>query len=167
MKPFKLQLAFATLFMLAGYKSGKAHPFHVSICQIDVTAHALQITHKVFRDDLELEIQRLYKRQLIAEDDQFVAADSLFEVYLKAHFQVATDGEVQDFIYIGHELDFDVVWIYVEIPLDADFKAIAVENEILLFTYDDQTNIVHVEKNGSTKSMLLNSKNSNALVEFK
>lgn len=165
-KQFRLQVALATLFMLAGFKSGKSHPFHVSICQIDVVEGSLQITHRIFRDDLELEIQRLYDREFDDEGDRYLLADTLFNAYLKEHFQVAVNGHRLDFTFIGHELDFDVVWMYVEMDLNEPMEEIAVKNEILLDTYDDQTNLVHVDFNGETRSMLLNGKKNNALIQY-
>jgi hypothetical protein len=165
-KQFRLQVALATLFMLAGFKSGKSHPFHVSICQIDVVSGQLQITHKIFRDDLELEINRLYDRDLDVENDRYLLADTLFSAYLKEHFHVAINGNRKSSTYIGHEIDFDVVWMYIEIPLDEEIESIAVKNEILLGTYDDQTNLVHVDFRGETKSMLLNGKKNNAVIQY-
>lgn len=165
-KQFRLQLALATLFMLAGFKSGKSHPFHVSICQIDVVEGSLQITHKIFRDDLELEIQRLYDRDLDVDKDRYLLADTLFNAYLKEHFQVAINGNQKNATYIGHEIDFDVVWMYIEVEFTGEMESIAVKNEILLDTYDDQTNLVHVDYQDETRSMLLNGKKNNAVIQY-
>ena len=165
-KQFRLQLAVATLFMLAGFKSGKSHPFHVSICQIDVVEGSLQITHKIFRDDLELEIVRLYDRDLEAEGDRYLLADTLFNAYLKEHFHVAVNGKQLKADYIGHEIDFDVVWMYLEVKLGKKIESIAVKNEILIDTYNDQTNLIHIDYQNETKSMLLNGKKDNAVIQY-
>jgi len=134
------------------------HPFHVSVCEIEYDAgnEALEISHRIFFDDLEREISKLYQLQiteLIDQESQM--SDSIFADYFKRNFSIDTDHQKQPHSYLGYELDLDVVWIYLECENIAPFNSITIKNETLLGLFSDQANIVHVKKANQIRSFKL------------
>jgi hypothetical protein len=58
-------------------------------------------------------------------------------------------------VYLGEEIEADVMWCYIEIPKVKKLERIEVENLLLLETFDDQMNLVHVKAFGATQSLKL------------
>lgn len=166
---FKFSLAVLPVFLLASAVSGARHPFYVSICQIDHNpeAKSLELTFKIFTDDLEkaLEAQGTGKLYL-GDPREAQEADRYLYNYLKSQVVIVVNGDTAAFRYVGKEVEMDVTWCYVEIASVAEVKKIAVANRILLEIYEDQTNIVHVKVDGKQKSMLLRKGKIADAVEF-
>lgn len=166
---FKFYLAVLPVFLLASAVSGIRHPFYVSICQIDHNpeAKSLEITFKIFTDDLEkaLEAQGTGKLYL-GDPREAQEADRYLYNYLKNQVVIVVNEDTATFRYVGKEVELDVTWCYVEIPKVPEVKTITVTNRILLEIYEDQTNLVHVKAGGRQKSMLLRKGNVTDTVEF-
>ncbi len=135
------------------------HPFHVSVCSI---SHApeeqtLQITQKIFADDLE---EALTAASTAGPVDVLNppdpdALDALIDNYLKEHLQITVNGQVVEATYLGHEREEMALWCYLEVGDVTEVKSLSVRSTILTGTFDDQTNIVHVEYQNALKSMKL------------
>lgn len=166
---FKFYLAVLPVFLLAIMLSGFRHPFYVSICQIDHNSEAksLEITFKIFTDDLEkaLEAQGTGKLYL-GDPRESQEANRYLDNYLKNQIEIIVNGDTAAFRYVGKEVEMDVTWCYVEIAQVTEVKMIAVTNRILQEIYEEQTNLVHVKAGGQQKSMLLRKGKVTDTVEF-
>lgn len=134
------------------------HPFHVSVCEInhDQKTNALQITHRIFIDDMENALNKAYDVQLdIMNPDDPDQITKLIGKYVIDRFKITVDHKVRNLIYIGYELDEDAIWCYMEIKGISGLEEIEVFNTILFETYDDQSNIIHVKYQGKIKSFRL------------
>lgn len=142
------------LHVLAGL-----HPIHVSVTEIefDRQDRALEIMMRVFMDDFELTLRNtLNQPELdILNPGSGVTIDALAEPYLAEHFRVALDRKPQKTRYLGHERDGDVFIFYIEVPDVKDWKTISIHNDIIMGTYDDQSNLVHVYVDDRVKSLRL------------
>ncbi len=132
------------------------HPFHVSVCDIeyDAESQALQISQRIFMDDLEEGLEAFHKLEMVdtykpKDPDQL---DSLIAVYLKAKLFIRVDGKDVDFNYLGSELEGDARWAYLEVSNIPSVKEAEISNLILTETFDDQENIVHFKVRGKLKS---------------
>lgn len=135
------------------------HPIHLSICEIDYdqSRQALEITHRIFIDDLELSLQNKYHQQTldITLPNNGMTTDEMVRDYLQDHFQLAINGKDFSFDYLGHEVEGDIIYCYVEVTKVKKLKRIRVQNKILHELYNDQTNLVHVNHGGKVKSLKL------------
>ena len=75
--------------------------------------------------------------------------------YLKDNFQLAVNGKDFPYDYLGHEVEGDILYCYVEAIKVKKLKKIRGQNRILHELYDDQTNLVHVNNGNGIKSLKL------------
>jgi hypothetical protein len=135
------------------------HPFHVSVCDIehDAESQALQISQRMFMDDLESGLEAFHKLESVdaykPEDPQLL--DSLIGSYLKAKLFLRINGKDVRFNYLGSELEGDARWAYLEVPNIATVSEAEISNLILLESFDDQENIIHLKVGEKLKSYRL------------
>ncbi len=135
------------------------HPIHVSITEIsyNTQARALQITVRLFIDDLETAVRQQTRQP---ELDLLAPAagtttDKLVAAYLQERFTVTLDGKRQSWNYLGHEKEGPALIAYIEIEKARKFKSIEVLNGCMHEIYDDQNNIVNVNYQQTVKSLRL------------
>lgn len=147
-----------------------AHPFHVSVCEITYKAGSqyVEITHKIFLDDLENALNKKYGQSLdVLNPKQPELLDSLIENYIMEKFSIVIDGKPYTPHFLGREVQGDAMWCYLEIEAVGAFAEVQVTNAILLESFDDQTNLVHVKKGDKWKSMRLYEDEAQGVVRFK
>lgn len=148
-----------------------AHKFYLSVTNISYSEKddALQITTRVFIDDIEKVLQERYdfKAQL-ATDDESKLADEYLEKYLRAKFLLKINGEQSTYQFLGKKYDTDMIICYLEIPKVrlAEITSIAVQNEILTDLFDEQQNVVHFNIKGKKKSFVLLKSDTNGTLNL-
>jgi len=148
---------------------GFRHPFHVSVCQVDHNpqTNALEITFKIFTDDLEQALAAQGARRLfLGEARESQAVDRYLFNYLKHAALFVVNGDTARFQYVGRETESDVTWCYVEIHKIAQVKKISVTNRLLHEIFKDQINLVHVKAGGKLKSLQLRRGQATGTLEF-
>lgn len=135
------------------------HPFHVSVTDIehDAEAKSVQVSHRIFLDDLELGLKKYHKLEKLDtyEPESPSKLDSLIGAYLKKKVLFLINGESKDFYYLGSELEGDARWCYYEIENVERVDEAQVTNVALMEVFDDQQNIVHFKSKGKLKSYKL------------
>lgn len=134
------------------------HPFHVSVCEIehDYKTKALQISQRVFLDDLEETLNYVYGIQIdIVNPENKHFRDSLIQDYILTHLIITVNGKQHKRSYIGHEIEKDVLWSYIEYYGIKKLKNLSITNTVFFELYDDQNTIVHMKYKGVTKSKRL------------
>ena len=159
-----IPITFITFFI-----STLFHPFHVSVCEIelDTETKALQISEHVFLDDLEETINKLYGvRMDIVNPENKQLRDSLVQDYLLSHLIVTVDGKQRKRAYLGHEIEKDALWCYIEYYGIKKMKTLRITNTMFFDMYDDQNTLIHVKHNGTTKSKRLTALKPTEVFEF-
>lgn len=135
------------------------HPIHLSVSEINYNEKdkALQITSRIFLDDLELSIRNQLKQPDLdlLEPSPGLTSEKLISDYVIKRFSVKLDGKVQKLNFLGFEREDPAVICYIEIENVKKFKTIEVKNEIIMETHDDQSNLIHVTYKGPVKSLRL------------
>ncbi len=137
-----------------------AHKFYVSVTNINYSEKddALQITSRVFIDDLEkvLEVRYGFKADL-ATDNESELADEYLEKYLRQKFVIEINGENRPFDFIGRKYDNDLLIYYLEVKKInlPSVTSIQIENEMLTDLYDEQQNVVHFKIKGKKQSFVI------------
>ena len=137
------------------------HPVHVVTTDIDykTASHTLQLTHRIFTDDLEKELELSEKkagspvRLHIGTPKEHPATDALITRYLASHFALAVNGKAVALKWVGKEQEGEATWVYLEAGQAEDPTGFEVTNTILLELYDDQQNLVHLKAKGQKKSL--------------
>ncbi|WP_293784094.1 DUF6702 family protein [uncultured Pedobacter sp.] len=152
------KLKYILLFLGCAFfsvKAGTKHPLHVSTTEVSFNAKdkTLEVSCKIFSDDFEAILARLYKQKIdLSNPNLKNAMDELVKKYLLAHLQLKANGKTVAMNYIGFEIDHEATNIYLEVEKVATLKSVEVNDSILYDMFDDQMSIVHVVKGNNRKS---------------
>jgi len=135
------------------------HPIHISVTEFNYSEKdkALQITSRVFIDDIELAIRASTKNEDldITKPKGGVTTEQLVTEYLRNHIKVKLDGKLQQLKFLGMETE-DIAFIcYIEIENLKKIKTLEVYNDTITEIHDDQSNLVHVTYKSPIKSVRL------------
>lgn len=146
------------------------HPIHLSITEIELNekSKALQMTMRIFLDDLELSIQRdLNEEEFdLLEPGEGRTTDQLVKEYLADRVKVKVDKKVMKLNYLGNEIEGPAMICYIEIENVKKFTTIEVTNKVILETHDDQSNLVNVNYKDKVKSIRLTSDTPTLSITF-
>lgn len=160
MKIEKKYIILLLLFMM-GSNMVKAHPFYVSICQVNYNKEnkTLEISVKTFADDLLLGLKNAGKSKIyLGETKEHPQTNTYIFEYIKSKLNFSVNNETTEYAFIGRELEKDIVWTYLEISNVGSLETIQVECSLLTEVLASQSNIIQVN-NGDTIRNLLLSKN--------
>ncbi len=133
------------------------HPLHVSVSELryNPDSKSVEMTHKIFIDDFENDIERQFQVQLrLGSAKQHPEAAKFIQKYAEQHFEIRINDKEAQADFVGYEADFEAIWIYQEIPRVRKVKTIAIWSHFLFQLFDDQRNIVHFDYLDDKKSFL-------------
>ena len=138
---------------------GSFHPLHVSVTEIEMDEKdkALEIMMRVFVDDVELTLRKTRNEPAldVMQLKNGFSIDQMMTDYLKDHFKISLDGKAQKIKYIGHEVEGEAFIFYSEVSGVKKWNTIQVQNNIIMETHEDQSNLVHVTVKGNVRSLRL------------
>lgn len=146
-----------------------SHPLHVSVTEIEMDSKdkRLEIMMRVFVDDFETSVRQKYNQPELDILPLFEQErDKIISRYLNDHFKIWLDSKNQKTSYLGHEIDNDAFIFYIEVPNVKKWKSIQIHNDIIMHTYSDQSNLVHVTVQETVKSLRLTKNNPTDKLAF-
>ncbi len=149
--------------------SSNAHPFYVSIFQIDYNSEnkSLEISVKIFADDLLFALEKNGEKNIfLGEEKERSDTDDLIYSYIISKFGLTVNGEKRIPNFIGKEMEADVVWTYLEIENINELIAIDVSCNLLTEIYPTQSNIIQVNNGKEIKNLLLNKRKTKDSLNF-
>ena len=160
-------LRFLFLGFLILIAAGFSHKFYVSLVQLEFNSEneALEITMKIFTDDLEYAIsgsQLSYGLGTATEPPQ---SDSILFEYVQNNFDLKINGQEYAPIYIGKEVEMDVTWIYIEVEGIEAINSIEVTDLMLTELFDDQVNLINLKYLGQKKGLLLSRNKPSGIIQ--
>ncbi len=155
------------IILLICYVSGVvAHDFHISVCEIefDADSKALEITHRVFLDDLEETLKSWSGDQSVdvmnPKDPK--ALQEMIGKYFLENFAINIGNKKAELSFLGAESEDDVMYCYIELPGVRKVSSIYVTNKVLMEKFDDQMNMVHFYSGDKSASMRFSRKMQSA-----
>lgn len=150
---------------------GTAHKFYVSVTNVNYSEKnvALEITTRVFVDDLEAVMKERYG---VSSNFESVEDQKSYDLYLKRYlnskFVVELNGNPITYAYLGKELENDLVIFYLEVDNVEmnQLKSLTIFNEVLTDMYDEQKNIVHIKWHNNKKSFVLTKYDAKGMLNF-
>lgn len=124
------------------------HPYYVSVSEsvYNQEKSSLQITKKIFYDDLELVLKNENKNEnfdiLNSKKD---LVNSYIENYIKKNMFFKVDGKLKALNYIGYEIINSRINSYFEIKNIKNIKSIEIKDTSLLEYFDNQENLTYFE----------------------
>lgn len=160
-----MPLMFARFFYIVLISN--LHPFHVSICEVyhNPKSQSLEISMKIFIDDLELAIQNQYNAEfkLVNLKDNSSIKTTL-KSYITDRFKVKIDSKVIELDLVGFEFDNDAILCYFEGKKIKKINVIEIENTIISEVFNDQINLTHFQYNGEMKSLKATKDNPTGII---
>ena len=147
-----------TIIWLLATFNYSLHPYHVSVCDVEYNSEnkALQITHHIFLDDFEEALTQYGGSPMdIINPSSKLERDALVEKYVTEHFEVFVNGKIKEWEYLGHELEEDAMYCYINVPGVRKIKEIKITNSMLMTKFEDQVNLVHINYQEKVRSMKL------------
>lgn len=137
-----------------------AHKFYVSVTHISYsdTEETLQVTTRVFIDDLEaVLLERYGVKTALATEDEADFADEYIGKYLQRKMVFTVNGSMVPYTFLGKEYDTDIAICYIEIPVGPleGIDQIEIQNEVLMDMFEEQQNIVHFRIGDKRRSFVL------------
>lgn len=145
------------------------HPFFIAVTEINHNAQdkTLEISCKMFADDLEQILEKDYKKQLdIAAVKDKALCDKLIADYVRHHLGLTVDGRAVQESYVGFEKDKESAYCYFQVNDVASFHKLNIYNSILHDFNNTQINIIHVMEGGKRQSTKLDYPNTQASFAF-
>ena len=144
------------------------HPFHVSVCEVyyNEKTHSLEISMKIFTDDLELSIQKEGNNEfsLIDANPEKVEKSTIAS-YLIDKFEIGINGKKIDLDFIGFEFDGNATLCYFEARKIRRIDKIEINNSIITEVFDDQINLTHFQYKEEMKSVKATKGNTVGLID--
>ncbi len=135
-----------------------AHEFHTSLAQINYnkTTQSFEVSLRVFTDDLEAALTLENQQKKVTIDQNI--ADHIIQQYLDKHFALLNgQNEKKEMNYVGKEIEVDVTWIYIEIPVKDNLSGLRILNSIFNELFADQVNIVNFKYLDTATTLLFKS----------
>ena len=152
------------LFVVVGW-----HKFYLSVSQVDYNPEdkALQITSRLFYDDLQKALQARYDEEIRVDETYPEEKQDLYiSKYINKKLKVSVNGGVATLNYLGHGDEDDYVVCYIEITGVDELKSITIKNTLLMDMFTEQKNIVHVRVGNLEKSFMLTHDNDKAVLNI-
>lgn len=153
-------LPFLLLLFVAAFtvQPVAAHDYHASIADVRFNSRtqSLEVAVKVFMDDLEDALSQRNKTKVVYSHTSEQVKKYLSD-YLATNLVLEVEkGKPLKQKFLGSEEDADVVWMYLEVPVQQEaLRQLYVKNAVLTELFSDQMNIVNINYKGKTESVLL------------
>lgn len=167
MKKITLIALFGLLFLTTTAFS--LHKFYMAVYQINYAPQKkmLQITSRIFIDDLNSALEKKYNRKLHLEDDKEIPEESiLLKKYLAEHFSLKVNGQSKTMNFLSKELDGDVLICYWNIKDIKQIKALEIYNSVMTDWNSEQQNIIHISILGKKNSLLFKDSSTNNMLKY-
>ena len=145
------------------------HPYYVSVSEsvFNKDVSSLQITKKIFFDDLELVLQNENNNEnfdiLNSEKD---LVNSYIEKYIKKNIFFMVDGKPKELNYLGHEVINSRINSYFEIMNIKKIETIEIKDTSLLNYFDTQENLTYFEIDNQRFTLRLRKNNVSKKIEL-
>ncbi|WP_294820072.1 DUF6702 family protein [uncultured Flavobacterium sp.] len=163
-----IQYFFASIITLMLGGAGM-HKYYVSVFQMEYSPKkkVLQMTSRIFIDDLELGLQKKYgKKFYLTEKRELPETEEYLRKYFDDKVKIKVNGKPRPVRYLAKEAENDILVCYFTIDAGTKVTSVAMNNATLLDVYPEQQNIINVKINNSKKSLLLTNDDPQGLLEF-
>ena len=117
------------------------------------TGH-IEVMHRFLLHDAEHAIKTLRRGE--ADILGSPADQSFFADYVHQHFALSPPGgKALPMSRVGHEIEGRSLWVYAETPIPSDLQLLEITHGALLDIWNEQVNLVNVERNGRISSLVL------------
>ena len=124
------------------------HPYYISMTEIehDKTNNSLEISVRIFTDDLEKTIRQAYNGKVdLLNNSEKANSEKLIQQYITKHLSLKADNKNLNLQFIGFESEEGSIWSYFEIDNIGSIKTLEITNTILYDYKEEQINFMHIK----------------------
>lgn len=135
-----------------------AHPFFMSVIDINHNQKeaTLEISVRVFSDDLEKTLQQFSKQKIdILNPSQKELIEKQLQAYVSQRLKLNVNGKPVSFRILGYEQQMESTWCYFEVENQSSINTVSVDCNLLYDYETNQVNIVHMKTKGIQKTYKL------------
>jgi hypothetical protein len=145
------------------------HKFYVAVYQINFAPEKemLQITSRVFADDLNKALEKKYnKKHYIGTAKESPEDLVLLKKYFAENLTIKVNGQSKSMNLLSKEMEGDVLICYLSAKGISKLKSIEVHNSILVGWDSEQQNITHFTILGTKQSFLFTASSTERMLKF-
>lgn len=134
------------------------HKYYISLTKVDYIEEkqVIQITMRYFLDDIELALENSTGEVMkLSTKNEHKNANQYLETYIRQKFSIWINEKEVIYNYLGKEYENDEVFFYLELENIKEVNSIAVQNSMLIDTYEEQQNFVKVNVKNIQKTFIL------------
>jgi hypothetical protein len=149
--------------------SFSVHKFYMGIYQINYAPEKkmLQITTRIFVDDLDKALEKKYKKKLhLGTEAESPEELALLKKYLAEKLLIKINGEVSPMNFLSKELEGDVLVCYLRIDGVSKINSLETYNAVLIDWNSEQQNITHFTILGEKQSFLFTESSTKKMLKF-
>ena len=165
----KLFRFFIPIILLTLLSAFAWHKFYVSVSQIDYVPKKkrIEITNRIFIDDLEKALEKKYKKKVyLTSKRELPEAETLIKNYLKENIKISINKKPQNVEYLAREVEGDVLIFYSKIAISKKINTFEIFNSLLTDVYSEQQNIVHLNINSNKNSLLFTNSDTQQKIDY-
>ncbi len=145
------------------------HPFYISVVDIkhNIKEQKLNISVKLFTNDIEDALKKTTHKSidLLNPNNKSDMEHELFN-YIQKHLSIIVNQKNIVLNFIGYEKEDEAIWIYLESNTIYKPKVIDINTKLLYDFLPLESNIIHCEINGLSKSSKVNNPVNNIKFNF-
>jgi hypothetical protein len=147
----------------------EAHKFYMAIFQVNYAPEKrmLQITSRIFVDDLNLALEKKYgKKTFLGADKESADDQEMLKKYFAENLQIKVNGQSKSVVFLSKELDSNVLICYCRVTDISKLHSVEITNTILTHWNSEQQNILHFTAFGDKKTVLFTPSNKTEVLKF-
>jgi hypothetical protein len=147
----------------------EAHKFYMAIFQVNYAPEKkmLQITSRIFVDDLNLALEKKYgKKTFLGADKESADDQAVLKKYFAENLQIKVNGQSKPVVFLSKELDANVLICYCRVTDISKLHSVEITNTILTHWNSEQQNILHFTAFGDKKTVLFTTSNKTEVLKF-
>jgi hypothetical protein len=147
----------------------EAHKFYMAIFQVNYAPEKkmLQITSRIFVDDLNLALEKKYgKKTFLGADKESADDQAILKKYFAENLQIKVNGQSKPVVFLSKELDANVLICYCRVTDISKLHSVEITNTILTHWNSEQQNILHFTAFGDKKTVLFTPSNKTEVLKF-
>jgi hypothetical protein len=167
MKKQILYPLFALLFLTTS--AFTLHKFYMAVYQINYATEKkmLQITSRIFIDDLNKTLEKKYNKKLYLGTEKESAEELiLVKEYLANHFSIKVNNQSKSMNFLSKEVEDDVLICYWNIKGISKINSLEIYNTVLTDWFPEQKNVVNVAVLGVKNSFLFTNSTSIEVLKY-
>lgn len=156
-------------FLFLTFTSFTVHKFYVALYQVNYAPQKkmLQITARIFVDDLNSAIGKKYTKKINLGSDKETEEDLiLLKKYFNEKLSVKINGQSKSMTLLSKEMEGDVLICYLSIKDVSKINALEIYNTVIIEGNAEQQNIMHFNVAGVKNTVLFTESISKGMLKY-